>query len=181
MGFQKENTPLHPPPQLHPSHHKFSSSSQSVELPSKVGNLTHKNYHKKWPSMSLSNNKGKTHAVSDDFDLRSPNENENRKPQNFYKNEAITNVVPKSSEKMESGDAFKCYPLRMCLPCFGKVKPIQTRKSETKVDYSVNVMSSKFSFSFENFDINAQGRIVRENNNEDDSISSYFELPSTMM
>ncbi|CAJ2637595.1 unnamed protein product [Trifolium pratense] len=180
MGFQKENTPFHPPSQLHPSNHKFSSSSsssQSVELPSKLSNLTHKNYHKQWKSMSLSNDNGKTHAVPDEFELRPPGENENRKQQRFNKNEAII----KGSKKMESGNTFKCCALRMCLPCFGKVKPIKTRKSETKVDYSVNVMSSTFSFSFENFDINAQGRIVRENNNEDDSMSSYFELPSTMM
>ncbi|KAK2448898.1 hypothetical protein P8452_12912 [Trifolium repens] len=181
MGFQKETTPFHPPPQLHPSHHKFSSSSQSVELPNKVGNLTHKNYHKKWTSMSLSNNKGKTHAVLDEFDLRPSSGNENKKQHSFYKSEAIAKEVPKSNKKMESGITFKCCAHRMCLPCFGKVKPIKTRKSEIKVDYSVNVTSSTFSFSFENFDINAQGRIVRENNNEDDSISSYFELPSNMM
>ncbi|CAL5184434.1 unnamed protein product [Lathyrus oleraceus] len=180
MKFQKENTSFHPPPQLQLSNHKVSSSSQSVELPSKVNNLTHKNHHKQWKSMSLSNGKGKTHATPDEFDLR-PSEHENKKQQSFHKNEAIVKDVQKGSKKMKGGDGLKCCAFGMCLPGFGKAKAIKTRKSETKVDCSVNVMSSTFSFSFETFDINAQGRIVRENNNEDDSISSYFELPETMM
>jgi len=181
MRFQKENNP-HPPPQIQPSHHKFSSSiihnsaissSESQELPSKVSNLTHKNLHNQWKSMSFSSSKGKTHALSDEFDLR-PRENDNTKQQSFFNSEAIIKDGPKN------GDGFKCCAFRMCLPAFGKVKPIKPRKSETKMDCSMNVMSSTFSFSFETFDINAQGRIVRENenNNEDDSISSYFELPS---
>jgi len=182
MRFQKENTSFHPPPQIQPSHHKFSSSiiqnsaissSQNQELPSKVSNLTNKNHHKQWKSMSISCSKGKTHALSNEFDLR-PSENDNTKQQSFFNSEAIVKDGPKD------GDGFKCCAFRMCLPGFGKVKPIKPRKSETKMDCSMNVMSSTFSFSFETFDINAQGRIVRENenNNEDDSISSYFELPS---
>ncbi|KEH37329.1 hypothetical protein MTR_2g437620 [Medicago truncatula] len=182
MRFQKENTYLHPPPQLHPSNQKNPSSSQSVELPRKVGNLNHKKHLKQCKTMSLSKGKGKTHAVPDEFDLRSI-ENANRKQQSIYKNEdtIIKEVVAKSSKRMDSGHGFKCHSFGMCFPGFGKVKPIKTRKIETKVDYSMNVMSSTFSISFENFDINAQGRIVRENNNEDNSISSYFELPSTAL
>lgn len=123
---------------------------------------------------------GKTHATTDELDLRT-GENGNRKQQIFYKKETIIKEVPKRSKKMEGGDGLKCCAFGMCLPGFGKVKPIKARKSETKVDYSVNVMSSTFSISFENFDTDAQGRIVRENNSEDYSISSYFELPAAVL
>lgn len=159
------------------------SSSQSQEFPSKVSNLTHKNHLKQWKSMSLSNSKGKTHAAPDEFDLRA-SENENKKQQKFYKSEAIIKDGSKGNKRMEDGDGFKCCSFGMCLPRFGKVKPIKTSKGETKMDCSMNVMSSTFSISFENFETYSgvtQGRMVRENNNEDDSISSYFELPSNMM
>lgn len=93
---------------------------------------------------------------------------------------------PKGSKRMEEGDGFKCCPLiGMCLPGFiGKVKPVKARRGGTEMDqYSVNNFVMSSTFSLEIFELNsgvAQGRIVRENN-EDDSISSYFELPSNML
>lgn len=175
-----DNTLLHRPPPLQPLNHKFNSSSQpssvistpqSQELPSKVSNLTHKNHFLQRKSISVSRNQGKTHAA--------PDEHDNKHLERFFKNEAIIKEGPK-------GDGFKCCSFGMCLPSFGKAKAVKARKGGTVMDHPVNdpvnVMSNTFSISFETFGFNSgvtQGTVVRENH-EDDSISSYFELPSAM-
>nr|KYP50122.1 hypothetical protein KK1_028106 [Cajanus cajan] len=74
-----------------------------------------------------------------------------------------------------------------CLPGFGfgKAKAVKPRKGGIQIDHSVNhVMSS--TFSLENFELNSgdtqeKGIIIQENYHEDDSISSYFDLPSIIL
>ncbi|KAJ1407614.1 hypothetical protein SESBI_24088 [Sesbania bispinosa] len=188
-----DNTSLHPPSPLQQhSKHKFLSSTvtgsgsapqaQSLELPSKVSILTSKNQR----SMSLSIiSQGKTHAIPDEFDLRLSSEHDNhqRQQEKVFKTEAIN----KGGGKRMKDDGFKCCVfLGMCLPGFGKkAKAVKGRKGGIEMDqYSISmnpvstVMSSTFSF-----EINSgvtQSKMVHENN-EDDSISSYFELSSTML
>ncbi|KAJ1378090.1 hypothetical protein SESBI_48213 [Sesbania bispinosa] len=187
-----DNTSLHPPSPLQQhSKHKLSSTvtgsgsapqTQSLELPSKVSILTSKNQR----SMSLSIiSQGKTHAIPDEFDLRLSSEHDNhqRQQEKVFKTEAINNDGGKGMKD----DGFKCCVfLGMCLPSFGKkAKAVKGRKGGIEMDqYSISmnpvstVMSSTFSF-----EINSgvtQSKMVHENN-EDDSISSYFELSSTML
>ncbi|RDX89694.1 hypothetical protein CR513_28552, partial [Mucuna pruriens] len=127
-----------------------------------------KNEHVQWMKMSQ-------HAV----ELK----HEKGHQGSFSKSEAII----KDSGKRVENEGFKGSALCMCLPGFGfgKAKTVKARKGGIKMDHSVNhVMSS--TFSLENFELDsgvAQGRgiIIQENNHEDDSFSSYFDLPSIII
>lgn len=136
----------------------------SQKSASKVSNSTQKTHHNlKRRSMLLLCGKGKTHAIPDEFDFKM-NEYDNR-----------------NQERVSKEGSNKCCAFGIFLPGFGKAKTVKVRKEVAIMDPSMNVMSSTFSLSFENFELNSrvmQGRMVRENH-EDDSISSYFELPST--
>ncbi|TKY72642.1 hypothetical protein E2542_SST01385 [Spatholobus suberectus] len=131
-----------------------------------------KNKHLQWMNMSLPSSQ---HAVE--------LEHEKRHQGSFSKSEAI---VKDSGKRMED-EGSKCGALCMCLPGFGfgKAKAVEARKGGIQMDHSVNhVMSS--TFSLENFELNSgvtqgKGIIIQENNHEDDSFSSYFDLPSIIL
>jgi len=97
----------------------------------------------------------------------------------FSKSEAIT----KDSGKRMKNEGSKCSALCMCLPGFGFGKAKKARNN--KRDHSVNhVMSS--TFSLEHFELNSgvahgKGIIIQENSHEDESFSSYFDLPSIIL
>ncbi|KAK7329399.1 hypothetical protein VNO77_23566 [Canavalia gladiata] len=135
-----------------------NSSPQSLESPSKVSNLTHKKQHLQWRSMSLSKKQGTTtHQVEQ--------EHENRHQGSFSKD---------SGKKVNA--------LCMCVPGFGKPKPVKARKGG--IQMMDPVMSS--TFSLENFELKpgitqGKGITVQENDYEDNSISSYFDLPSIVL
>nr|KYP67858.1 hypothetical protein KK1_024213 [Cajanus cajan] len=76
--------------------------------------------------------------------------------------------IPKSDRAKEEG--FKCGALCMYLPGFGKTKPIKERKEETEMHAVKPVLSEPD--SLEKFE-----RRIHENEG-DNSISSYFDLPS---
>ncbi|KAK7289977.1 hypothetical protein RIF29_04053 [Crotalaria pallida] len=169
---------------------KSKSDGEGLELssPSKDSNLTYKNQHQQQRrSMSLSRSHGRrTHAATpDEFDLMKvsseehdhDHDHENMHHGSFFKAEAIIkDGTPKGSGKGKK-DA-----LCMCLPCFGKKakKQVKARKEKTKImdhhhhHYPVDSMIMSSTFSFENFE-----RIsgMASEKNEDESISSYFELP----
>ena len=181
------DTTLHPPPpSLQPSKHKFlssiqpssaNSSTQSLEPPSEVSNLNHKNQHLQIrKSMSLSSSQGRTHAViPDEFDLKlSALEHDNMHQVRFFKTQANIKDGPNDG-------LFKWSALCMCLPGFGKskAKPVKERKGENEMDHSVShVMSSTFSFEKFEHDSGVTQDIITHDNHGDESISSYFELPS---
>lgn len=188
MRFQKEVQIVVDPQSLknntlQPSKQRFlsptlpgsaTSMSQSLELPpSKASDLALKNQHMQKRSISLlTSNQGKTHAIPDEFDLRLSEQSNNRQNENFSKTEEFIKEGSKGGKRMEDG-GFKC-----CFPGFGKAKQVKARKirGNIEMDHSVYpVVSSAFSFEF-NSGVTTQGR-----NNEDESLSSYFELPSTML
>jgi len=95
--------------------------------------------------------------------------------------------ITKDSGKRMKNEGFKCSVLCMCLPCFGfgGTKEVKARTGVKKMDDSENhVMSS--TFSLEHFELNSgvahgKGIIIQENNHEDESFSSYFDLPSIIL
>ncbi|KAG5132851.1 hypothetical protein JHK82_024039 [Glycine max] len=129
-----------------------------------------KNEHLQWMNMSLPSSQ---HAVE--------REHENRHQGSFSK----SGTLIKDSGKRMQDEGSKCNALCMCFPCFGfgKAKPVNARKGGIKMDHSVNhVMPS--TFSLENFKLNStqgEGIVIQENNREDDSFSSYFDLPSIVL
>ncbi|KAG4946367.1 hypothetical protein HKD37_15G042733 [Glycine soja] len=129
-----------------------------------------KNEHLQWMNMSLQSSQHEVEL-----------QHQNRHQGSFSKSEA---TIKDSGKRMED-EGSKCGTLCMCLPCFGfgKTKPVKARKGGIKVDHSMNhVMSS--TFSLENFELNstqAKGIVIQENNHEDDSFSSYFDLPSIVL
>lgn len=174
---------------------KSKSDSKSLELSaSKDSKLTYKNQHQQDRSMSLSRSSEgrRTHATPDEFDLMrlstvEQHEHEhNKRPQRSYsKPEVIIKDCPKGSGKGkdDDDDGFKCSAFCMCMPGFGnkaKKAVVKARKRETKMDHHpVDPMMMSSTFSFEIFERNSG--IANENNKEDESISSYFELPLSQM
>jgi len=97
------------------------------------------------------------------------------------KGEAIT----KDSEKRMKNEGSKCSALCMCLPCFGFGKAKAVKARNNKMDHSVNHVISS-TFSLEHFELSSgvahgKGIIIQENNHEDESFSSYFDLPSIVL
>ncbi|KAK7399375.1 hypothetical protein VNO78_10557 [Psophocarpus tetragonolobus] len=84
--------------------------------------------------------------------------------------------IPKSDRGKDEG--FKCSALCMHLPGFGKTKPVKARKEE--IQNAVNPVSSKpnSSVKIEHSSLVSQARI--HENEGDNSISSYFDLPSEL-
>ncbi|CAJ1975968.1 unnamed protein product [Sphenostylis stenocarpa] len=128
--------------------------------------------HLQWMNMSLPSSQ---HAMELDH--------EKGLQGSFSKSEAMT----KGSGKRMKDEGSKCSALCLCLPGFGfgKAKTDKARKGGNKMDYSENhVMSS--TFSLERFELHSgvahgKGIIIQENNHEDDSFSSYFDLPSIIL
>ncbi|BAT80233.1 hypothetical protein LR48_Vigan468s005500 [Vigna angularis] len=91
------------------------------------------------------------------------------------------------SKSEERNKGSKCSVLCMCLPCFGfgRANAVKARKGVNKMNDPVNhVMSS--TFSLEHFELDSgvahgKGIIIQENNHEDESFSSYFDLPSIIL
>ncbi|WVZ23641.1 hypothetical protein V8G54_002185 [Vigna mungo] len=87
--------------------------------------------------------------------------------------------IPKSDEVTEEG--FKCSALCMPLPGFGKTKPVKARKRETQMHTVNPVLSLSKPTSLEKFERSCLVSQVRVHENEgDNSISSYFDLPSEL-
>ncbi|CAJ1937805.1 unnamed protein product [Sphenostylis stenocarpa] len=87
--------------------------------------------------------------------------------------------IPKSDRVKEEG--FKCSALCMPLPGFGKTKPVKARKEETQMHAVNSMVSSSKPNSWQNFErssLVSQARI--HETEEDNSISSYFDLPSEL-
>ncbi|KAK7412962.1 hypothetical protein VNO78_04752 [Psophocarpus tetragonolobus] len=108
-------------------------------------------------------------------------EHENRQQAKFSKSEA---TIKDSGKRMED-EGSKCSTICICFPCFGKSKGVKARKGGIQMDHSVNHVISS-TFSLENIEHNSgvtQGKriIMQENNHEDDSFSSYFDLPSIIL
>ncbi|KAF1881517.1 hypothetical protein Lal_00021496 [Lupinus albus] len=167
----------------------LDSKSQEPS-PTKDSNLTYKNHHLQRSSMSLSRSQGRrTHETLDEFDFMNVSssveqgEHDNKHQRNFSKTQAIIKDGPNpkgSSKGKYDRDGFKCMALCMYLPGFGHSgkKQVKARKTETKImHHHVDpIMSS--TLSFENFD-HISG--ITNEKNEDESISSYFELPISQM
>ncbi|OIV92052.1 hypothetical protein TanjilG_15043 [Lupinus angustifolius] len=173
---------------------KITLDSKNLEpSPIKDSNLIYKNHHLQHSTLSLSRSQGRrTKATLDEFDLmnvsssveKDEHEYDNKHQGSFSKTQAIIKDGrnPKGSGKGKyDKDGFKCMALCMYLPGFGHSgkKQVKARKGETKImDHHVDpIMSS--TFSFENFDHHSG--IAANEKNEDESISSYFELPISQM
>ncbi|KAL2340111.1 hypothetical protein Fmac_008051 [Flemingia macrophylla] len=193
FSFRLASQPLHPPQS--PPHDQDSQQSNDNELDDyhdqslqgklKQANFVNflvaimeksklhveKNEHPRWINMSLL--PSSQHAV----ELK----HENRHQGSFFKREAL---IKHSGKRMEDE---RSKTLCMCLPGFGfgKSKAVKARKGGIQMDHSVNhVMSSTFSLEdFEHSSGVTQGKgiIVQENDHDDDSISSYFDLPSIIL
>ncbi|CAL0309624.1 unnamed protein product [Lupinus luteus] len=172
---------------------KITLDSKNLEpSPIKDSNLTYKNNHLQHSTMSLSRSQGRrTQETLDEFDLMNVSSSveqgehghDNKHQGRFSKTHGIIKDGPnhKGSGKGKCDkDGFKCMALCVYLPGFGHSgkKQVKARKGETKImDHHVNpIMSS--TFSFENFDHNSA---IANEKNEDESISSYFELPISQM
>ncbi|QCD84839.1 hypothetical protein DEO72_LG2g5197 [Vigna unguiculata] len=87
--------------------------------------------------------------------------------------------IPKSYKVREEG--FKCSALCMPLPGFGKTKPVKARKEETQMHAVNPVLSLSKPSSLEKFERSCLVSQARMHENEgDNSISSYFDLPSEL-
>ncbi|WVZ19903.1 hypothetical protein V8G54_007225 [Vigna mungo] len=125
-----------------------------------------KNENLQWMNMSQKHEREKGHQGS------------------FSKSEAIN----KDSEKrMKNEEGSKCSVLCMYLPCFGfgRSKAVKARRGVNKMNDSVNHVISS-TFSLEHFELDSgvahgKGIIIQENNHEDESFSSYFDLPSIIL
>ncbi|KAK7303825.1 hypothetical protein RJT34_14742 [Clitoria ternatea] len=149
----------------------------------KETHIDQKDRHVQWRSMSVSSSQGRTHATPDEYDLRLcpvEAEHENKHHQGKL---SKTGANFKDSGKGMNDDGFKFGSLCMCLPGFGKAKAVKARKRGIQIDHSMNHPVVSSTFSLESFELDSKGAqgITVQENNEDNSISSYFELPSIML
>ena len=99
---------------------------------------------------------------------------------NISYNYKLQEIIPKTDRVKEEG--FKCSALFcMHLPGFGKTKPVKERKAETQMHASVNPVLSKPNSSSQKFERSSLLSQARIHENEgDNSVSSYFDLPSEL-
>ncbi|KAL2342913.1 hypothetical protein Fmac_004198 [Flemingia macrophylla] len=166
---EKQNS-VHPLPPRKPSSKASNNATGLYTLPLlqpsfKFLAITYPNSTTSSPRLNLSKKKVKIKSLESSSKVKNVTYN--------YKLQEI----PKSDRA--KAERFKCSSLCMYLPWFGKTKPVKERKEETQMRAVYPVLSEPD--SLENFEPSSVVTRARIQENEvDNSISSYFDLPSEL-